>query len=51
MSVGDRVRYRKRGKNNVCGIILKTQGRKWLVIRWADGVTLLEHISDLKKIA
>jgi len=49
--VGDIVSYDGNIWDDVIGIVLEIKGRKWVKVRWADGVIHDEHIKDLKIVS
>ena len=51
MKVGDVVTYDGGFWDHVVGIIMETKGRRWVKVRWADGVIYDEHKSDLKVVS
>ena len=48
MQVGRTVKYSDSEKYaHLTGKIMIVHGRKWLTIKWSDGVNIREHIDDL----
>jgi hypothetical protein len=37
--------------DHVIGIVTEIKGRKWVKVRWTDGVIYEEHRSDLKVVS
>ena len=54
IELGDLVRYDNAlrfltsvGGNDPAGIIKEIKGKNWVIVQWADGVILDEHVDDL----
>ena len=55
MKVGDRVNYKDLGRYSghacsVNGVIMSTQGQRWVKVGWSDKLITKEHIHDLEVI-
>ena len=54
IELGDLVRYNNAlrfltsvGGNDPTGIVKEIKGKNWVIVQWADSVTLDEHVDDL----
>jgi len=55
MKIGDSVNYKNTSYYNefarpVNGVIMSTQGRKWVKVGWSNQLITKEHVNDLRVI-